>query len=191
MCVCGWSAAASSANACGLPAEVCALSPVLDAEEQDQWTSLCASGYSTRKDLLLVLRVLRDSEQSGTAEAWRATCSAATPSATWGLLAPAQQHAWYTGASQPDDGQWKIDAQHLATHGPGGLRIGMLVNNTQLERPGLHERVKAHNMGGAASGSVNFAHGHTVAQPVCESTLSEHLEDTLDNYFEDVFFPPV
>jgi hypothetical protein len=40
----------------------------------------------------------------------------------WGLLAPEEYTALYAG----EQGNWSVSVQHLATTGPGGLRIGMI-----------------------------------------------------------------
>ena len=40
-------------------------------------------------------------------------------------MAPEEYAAWYAGKN----GNWSVGAQHIATTGPRGLRIGMLSKN--------------------------------------------------------------
>lgn len=111
-------------------------------------------------------------------------CSARRLSTAWGLLAPEDEGDWYSGNSTR--GAWRVSAQHLATFGPGGLRVGML----SREAPeSMQEYVRAFELGERLEGTFNARTGHTIAQPVCNGTLREHLADDLRRYFPDVFVP--
>ncbi len=109
-------------------------------------------------------------------------CSAPQLSLAWGLLAPAELEDWMAGAGC----KWSLSAQHVATWGPGGLRVGMLSPNATET---MQAYVREFELGERLTGTFNPHHGHTIAQPVCEGTLREHLPDDLRSYFADVFVP--
>jgi len=184
-CACGW---ARAGGACYVPDAVCAAGNRVFAQLadnstlRDRWDALCAgagAAYTTRSELLVVLQVLQE------LPAWALeNCTARRLSTAWGLLAPEDEAAWYSGNSTR--GAWRVSAQHLATFGPGGLRLGML-SPEEPER--MQEYVRAFELGERLTGTFNARTGHTIAQPVCNSTLREHLTDDLRRYFPDVFVP--
>ena len=53
----------------------------------------------------------------------------------------------------------------------------------------MQEYVREFELGERLAGTFNARHGHTIAQPVCEGTLREHLTEDLRRYFPDVFVP--
>ena len=142
-----------------------------------QSTCLPGTTYNSPADKLAVLQVLQDLDSS-----LLKNCSARQLSIASGLLAPEEHEAWLAGAR----GKWNVSAQHLATFGPGGLRIGMLSPDAPET---MQEYVRAFELGERLAGTFNARHGHTIAQPVCEGTLREHLREDLRLYFPDVFVP--
>ena len=143
----------------------------------------CLSGVTyklrARAEQLLVLQMFQQLPAS-----MLQNCSARRLSTAWGLLAPEDEGDWYSGNSTR--GAWRVSAQHLATFGPGGLRVGML----SREAPeSMQEYVRAFELGERLEGTFNARTGHTIAQPVCNGTLREHLTDDLRRYFPDVFVP--
>jgi hypothetical protein len=142
----------------------------------------CLSGitYTSPADLLAVLQVLQNLDASVLRN-----CSARQLSLAWGLLAPEQHEEWYSGHA-PSGGSWAANAQHLATAGPGGLRIGMLANGLTES---AQEYMRSFELGERLAGTFNARNKHTIAQPVCEGTLREHLSEDLRRYFPDVFVP--
>ena len=205
-CACGWG---GWETGCFIPAEVCQNGRVVLADpllgnsqladgrsRSAAWATLCSSGadsgelgadsdagYSSTADLLVLLQVLGDLS----ADALR-NCSAREVSTAWGLLAPHQHDAWYAGEAGATQlgGTWEFGAQHLATAGPGGLRLGMLSPSEQLS---MQEYVRAFELGDRLSGTVNARYEHTIGQPVCNSTLQRLLREELDEYFVDTLIP--
>jgi hypothetical protein len=182
---------------CYVPAETCeAGRQALNASDarladgsskREAWSRLCETqsatraSYHSREDLLLVLQVLPNLS----APLLR-NCSARQLSTAWGLLAPEQYEEWYSGNSKPQNGSWEVNAQHLATAGPGGLRIGMLASSS---RGSMQEYMRAFELGERLTEEFNARIQHTIAQPVCEGTLREYLTQDLRRYFPDVFLP--
>ena len=70
--------------------------------------------------------------------------------------------------------------------GAGRPHVGMLSPATPET---MQEYVRAFELGERLAGTFNARHGHTIAQPVCEGTLREHLREDLRLYFPDVFVP--
>ena len=179
-CVCGW----SNENGCYIPDNVCvrAHAVLQQGEERARklFERLCAPThprpvYRPADDLEMVLRVLVQLDLA------RTNCSARRPSIVWGLLSPAQQASWYANETQA----WAVDLQHLATTGPAGLRLDMLSPVGES----LHNYTENFPLGEGLAGTWNAQHKHTIAQPVCSSSLREHLPDDLRAYFRDVFVP--
>jgi hypothetical protein len=199
-CACGWAAA----GACYVHRLACdngtlRAAPADAFLERDRraWDELCgqeARNYTTRKALLLVLRVLRrDSEREDAAPAWVAECDATRASTAWGLLDPEDETAWYSGEASAG-GAWRFDARRLATYGPGGLRLGLLASSAPHK---LRAHAALFNLGGdlrdnfivPGDGETSEDYAHTVAQPVCRESLAGYLEQPLDEYFADVLLP--
>jgi hypothetical protein len=198
-CACGWAAAGACdvhQLACDSGAAALRAAPADAFLERDRqaWEELCGQEgrqYTTRKALLLVLRVLRrDSEREDAAPAWVAECDASRASTAWGLLDPEDETAWYSGETSAG-AAWRFDARRLATYGAGGLRLGLLASNAP-------QKLRAHsalfNLGGDLR--ENFVvpeHGedyaHTVAQPVCQESLAGYLAQPLNAYVADVLLP--
>jgi hypothetical protein len=180
-CACGW----WKADGCYIPQSVCDFD--LDttasdtaANDENVWVRLCdAKRYKTRSELLFVLRVLR-ALPAKTLQ--HENCSSRRPSLSWGLLSPAEQESWYAG----DMKNWTFDAQHLASSGPAGLRLGML---SLVEEVKLEEYVQGFKLGEDLRDTYNAQYQHTIGQPVCQSNLNEHLRDDLRKYFVDTFVP--
>lgn len=173
-CACGW----VRNSLCYVPSDVCAQA---QGYRGSVWTELCAGGATyaanDKETLLAVLAVLQQLDADVLSG-----CSARRVSTAWGLLSPAQQHAWYAGARL----NWTIDAQHIATAGPAGLRLGML---SPAAAESLEQYVQRFALGETLRGTFHPQYAHTIAQPVCESTLRNHLTDDLRRYFADVFVP--
>jgi hypothetical protein len=201
-CACGW----TKAGACYVHQLACdngtaALSAAPDdaflQRDRLAWDKLCgqeALTYTTRKELLLVLRVLRrDSERQDAAPAWVAECDATFASTAWGLLDPEDETAWYSGESGAR-GMWRFDARRLATYGPGGLRLGLLASNAPRK---LRAHAALFNLGGdlrdnfivPGDGETSEDYAHTIAQPVCRESLKDYLDQPLGDYFADVLLP--
>lgn len=174
-CACGW----MRNNLCYVPREVCDRT---QHQEDSVWLELCAGAGATysatdKKKLLAVLAVLSQVDSDILSE-----CSARRVSTAWGLLSPAQRHHWYAGAVL----NWTIDAQHVASAGPGGLRLGML---SPAAAESLEQFVQRFPLGETLKGTFHPRYAHTIAQPVCNGTLHRHLTDDLRRYFQDVFVP--
>ncbi len=180
-CACGW----WKADGCFVPESVCDFD--LDttasdtaANDKNMWAQLCIlKRYKTRSELLLVLRVLRELPAK---TLQGENCNSRRPSLSWGLLSPAEQESWYAGERK----EWTFDAQHLASSGPAGLRLGMLSPVGEVK---LEEYVQGFKLGEDLRGTYNEQHEHTIGQPVCESNLDAHLHDDLREYFVDTFVP--
>jgi hypothetical protein len=125
-CPCAWGVS----GLCILPEEVCVLGRAalgsISTEDSllangiskiTAWETLCAAPFKAAADIVNLLQMLKVLPSTALR-----TCSAREVSIVWGLLAPQDYTAWYTG----EQGNWSVSAQHLATTGPGGLRIGML-----------------------------------------------------------------
>jgi hypothetical protein len=203
-CACGWS---ETAGACFIPREVCGEGTKLVVGSgarledgrflEDVWASLCnrsaeAGGqtsqddlprYTQKDDLVVVLQVL-----SGLDPAVLKNCSARQPSVSWGLLSPEQTEAWYTGASGADQpgGSWKVDAQHIATTGPAGIRLGMLSTESPQS---LRDYTKEFELGERADKLFNAYYKHSIGQPVCNNTVKNLLREELDEYFVNTLLP--
>lgn len=190
-CVCSW----TLQNMCYIPDEVCqlglhVLTELFLPDEKTRWIQLCESHtYDAIQDLLLVLFVLekRSDGNDPVDLEWRQMCHTALPSLNWGLLDLDQQDFWYSGNTSLDfNNGWIMGKHNIATHGMNGLRISML-SSTAPQR--IKDFVTQVNLGYALSGTYNKRHKHTIAQPVCNATLQDHLHASLVSYFQDVFFP--
>jgi hypothetical protein len=175
-CVCGW----RNERGCYIPDNVCVRARAVLGQSEERtrnlFERLCAGQvYSPAADLPLVLHVLGQVDLAYT------NCSARQPSIVWGLLAPAQQASWYAGETQA----WTVDIQHLATTGPAGLRLDMLSPVGES----LQNYTENFKLGESLRDTWNAQHKHTIAQPVCNGSHSEHLPDDLRRYFADVFVP--
>ena len=203
-CPCGWS---ETGGACFIPREVCGEGTRMLAASgarladgrflEDVWSSLCnrsanAGGqtsqddiprYTQKDDIVVVLQVL-----SGLAPAVLKNCSARQPSVSWGLLSPEQTEAWYTGASGADQpgGSWKVDAQHIATTGPAGIRLGMLSTESPQS---LQDYTREFELGERADNLFNAYYKHSIGQPVCNNTVKNLLREELDEYFVNTLLP--
>jgi hypothetical protein len=172
-CACGW----VRNDLCYVPSDVCSKAP---PEADKVWEELCAGATYSAEDkgkVLAVLAVLSKLDSD-----ILAGCSARRVSIAWGLLSPSQQHSWYAGASL----NWTVDAQHLATLGPGGLRLGML---SPAAAESLEQYVQRFSLGDALRDTFHPRYGHTIAQPVCQGDLRDYLKDDMRRYFADVFVP--
>jgi len=163
-CYCGW----EREGKCGIPSEVCA-----DHRFNTTLHGLCQQGrvYSTRAELLLVIRTLQNFSAP-----WRRDCDASKPSTAWGFLSAEQSRQWYEGQTK----EWEMDLHTVATRGPAGVRLSHVGNG----KNSLWEYARTNSTG---TGNINTHTNHTAAQPVCKSKL--HLPDELHGYFMDVFFP--
>ena len=190
-CACGW----SHNNLCAVPATVCeqvaTISNPTDLQTVMQ-NNICLASrnedglytYATRSELLAVLDFLQVSVQTSSAQSWQHICQANTANAHWGLLH--ETDSWYMGMTQAEALGWHLDLQTLATVGPNGLRLSLLSANSSIT---LSEYLSQFDLGGDRKHTYNAHHGHTIAQPVCKSTLHTVLRDDLDAYFKDVFVP--
>jgi hypothetical protein len=187
-CPCGW----SKSNGCYIPAAVCqhGMSVLRDdarladgSAKKSAWVELSSAPFIAHADISVVLQVLPD--LSGPI---LSNCSARELSITWGLLAPQQHDAWYAGGKGEDQrtGTWAFGAQHLASAGPGGLRLGMLSPNAPIS---MQEHVRAFELGDGLEGTTNAYYKHTIAQPVCNKTMQNLLRKELDTYFVDTLIP--
>ena len=155
-------------RSCVVHADICA-----DSAFNQTLHAICSHGrsYSTRADLLLVIRTLQPVQG-----AWRRDCDAAKPSTSWGLLDAPQTEQWYQGETQ----DWFMDMHTLATHGPAGMRL----SHVGTAPDSFWEYTRTNSTGAA---NINTRLNHTAAQPVCKSTME--LPTELHAYFQDVFFP--
>lgn len=178
-CLCGWTTQHDGSDVCApRPASLScwAVPAALDAD----WKDLCGRGhYTSRADFFLLLRVLEE----GPDEAWMQHCADTEPSITWGLLDSERTAEWFKGSHIPADEQ--LSLHELATRGVAGLRLGLLGNPagslaSHTAKAALLRRQRSR---------ANFAHNHTVAQPVCAASLAQHLRSNLTAYFRDVFVP--
>ena len=169
-CHCGW----VSENYCQvLPAEIETCWHI-SSEYDTAWMELCDKGlYSTREDYFLMLRALLHNM-----EIWMPYCLNKEDIFAWGLMTQEQSIDWWLGNTQFD-----LDVHHLASFGPSGLRYGLLGQ----ESNSLFDHVKQYYRPETLHSPYNFKYNHTIAQPVCESSL--RLSHDLRNYFLDVFVP--
>jgi hypothetical protein len=179
MCPCGW----VIAEKCGVPHSLCELHHRDEICQQSDFMDNYYT-YLSPDQLMIVLEILRESVTQGTDYIWRDTCLSNKSNAIWGLLHNAE--AWYKGVPESDDYIPTLDLQHMASFGPGGLRLSLL---SPASTPSLSEYVKTFDMGGHVADTVNFRHKHTISQPVCEHNLRETLLEDLSGYFKDVFIP--
>ena len=176
-CFCGWQST-DAPPLCAISAAVnCSrVSAALTGELGDAWDTLCTSAkrtYTTRRELFVVMHAF-DEAREPTPE-----CVDLYASTVWGLMDRDEQQAWWDGAAAT------VNVQELATLGPAGLRLGLLGNGADS----LHSHVQDQKLVRNTSQSVNYQHGHTIAQPVCKDSASAYLLDDLHEYFKDVLFP--
>ncbi len=164
---------------CYVPSDVCTRAPP-DAGKNSVWAELCAGATYIVVDKEKLVAVL--AELAKLDADILAGCSARRVSIAWGLLSPSQQHSWYDGAAM----NWTVDAQHVAVAGPGGLRLGML---SPEAAESLEQYVERFALGETLRDTFHPRYAHTIAQPVCEGTLRDHLPDDMRRYFSDVFVP--
>ena len=102
----------------------------------------------------------------------------------WGLLDTREQEQWYQNTLTHDP---RADPKHLAVYGPAGLRLGLLSQDADS----MASYVRQHNLIRKHPDHlpINYGLSHTIAQPVCKSSLTSFLKPDLSEYFSDVFFP--
>jgi len=176
-CLCGW----ALDGVCHMPILCSDLQP--EHAMLDAWLRLCNSTYTNRDDLFDLMHIL---QTSAYALPVVASCRDLVPDVVWGLLSPAHQFAWY---AQDDSIPATVSLKHIATHGPAGVRLGLFA---QREHPhSLAAYIKTHDLlrRDPRHANINRKLRHTVAQPVCASSLRDFLKDDLSLYFRDVLFP--
>jgi hypothetical protein len=187
-CPCGWGVS----DLCILPEEVCqqgrtVLRSISTEDSEDSllasgiskitaWETLCAAPFKAVADIVDLLQMLKHLP-----DILLRSCSAREVSVVWGLLAPEEYTTWYAG----ENGNWSVNPQHLATTGPGGLHIGILSEKA----PAMQEYVRIFPLGETVDGIVNMRYKHTIAQPVCNSTLQMLLREELEQYFVNTRIP--
>ena len=164
-CVCGLRGTGAT---CVIPPGLC----TRVSQNNSQWMRLCAAGtYATKSDTFLVRLALYHYADLVP------DCDETQASTTWGLLDSAQQGSWYNGSLFVHN----ISLQEIATQGPAGVRLAMLMQDTEIPLSrGPHIKLEE---------VLNQQFQHTVAQPVCRSTQSTLFTDDLGQYFRDVLFP--
>jgi len=159
-CPCGWGVS----GLCILPEEVCEQGRVAWRSPENSedlflvngiskitaWETLCAVPFKAAADIVNLLQMLQNLPSTALR-----SCSAREVSVVWGLLALEEHTAWYSG----ENGNWSVNAQHLATTGPGGLRIGML----SKKAPAMQEYMRNFPLGETVDGIVNMRYKHTIA----------------------------
>jgi hypothetical protein len=197
-CPCGWgkmslgNISRAGIIGCIIPQEICEHGRVVLADadiladgssKRAAWDALCAAPYTAHSDSVIVLQVL--ATFSGPA---LSNCSARELSTAWGLLAQQDYDAWYTGSTgkEQESGTWAFGAQHLASAGPGGLRLGMLSPSAPVS---MQEHMREFELGERLEGTLNARYEHTIGQPVCNNTLLKLLREELDEYFVDTLIP--
>jgi hypothetical protein len=187
-CPCDW----TDSDGCYIPKDVCQhglevfenSALLLDGTPKKiAWEALCATSFHSKSNITDMLQMLNDLSDTSLRN-----CSSRKLNILWGLLAPEQHDAWYTGGAgaNQDDGTWSFGAQHLASLGSGGLRLGMLSPNSAES---MQEYVSNFNMGDKLKQNINFNYKHTIAQPVCNKTLQTLLRTELDKYFVNTLIP--
>ena len=168
-CLC-WTPAADSATGCPVPAEIDCVQPDLEPDElRIAWHALCATGtYSTVDEQYVLMRVLRSLNVEH-------LCMRQLASLGW--LSEEELIKFYNG-SVPEP---LLDMRQILSYGPSGVRGAMFVAG---DVPGS-EMLESDPTNQVFSASL----GHSIAQPVCESTLQNVLVDDLRGYFKDTFFP--
>jgi hypothetical protein len=176
MCVCGLSDS-TSPKVCRVP-NLARNIPNIDAELQAKWEIIYDNRfYDTRADLFTILEVMQASNDASV----YADCQ--EPSITWGLLDKAQQYKWY--ANQMFTPQ--VNLQDIATHGPSGVRLQMLMDSVDSLAESMHNNVLSEP--DTENSAYNFVHQHSIAQPFCESNKDQLFVSDLKSHFQDVLFP--
>ena len=183
-CLCGWVNADQTCATVwsGGTCDEWALDSNTDAVLREDWTALCITGIvASRQDFFVHLRVMEE----GGNEEWMQHCVDATPAAHWGLIDPDGVSDWL----QENPSTTSFGMLHeLATHGPGGLRFGLLGAQTDT----LVDYVRRQKVLRSEHSQANFAWKHTIAQPYCDGSIASlltSLGSDLSKHFPDVFFP--
>ena len=148
--------------------------PTLNA----RWQTLKKRGwYTSREDMYTLLEVM---QVHGDADVY-AQCQ--PPSVTWGLLARDSRADWYKGE---ETSSLQASLQDIATHGPSGVRLRMLKAKNGLSTE-MHDNILYDT--DSNNPAYNFAHQHSIAQPYCNSTLSQMFDKSIREHLSDVLFP--
>ena len=175
-CFCGWQ---TNTDCKTSPSSTNTFCDVYLSDERlkTEWQDLCQRGtYNNSHDFFLIRRVFSSSNETS----WMSSCDSISAAIHWGFVANDDLKSWYEGT----DG---INASlyHLATRGPSGLRFGLL-GNGEFSLDNFLQNQKHLE---AEIPMDNYRYNHTIAQPVCQDTLSDYLAKNLTQYFSDVFFP--
>ena len=170
-CPCGW----KNDSSCFVPPGVC--DTVNAQQDAHRWKVLCSAGtYTSSSDIMFVRSVLEQAAVN------LPSCREYRPSTVWGVLDSTQQYSWYNGQSE----RWKVSLQEIATGGPAGIRLSDLLAASPRDFDAeMLLRMQRHK----DDEIWNAQFGHTIAQPVCNRTFTDHLRENLSEYFTDVFFP--
>ena len=148
--------------------------PSLDA----RWQTLKTRGwYTSREDMYTLLEVM---QVHGDADVY-AQCQ--PPSVTWGLLARDSRADWYKGE---ETSILQASLQDIATHGPSGVRLRMLKAENGLSSA-IHDNTLYET--DSDNPAYNFVHQHSIAQPYCNSTVSQMFDKSIREHLSDVLFP--
>ena len=180
-CVCGWFDDSVPPATCLVRIPCKNLTPTTD-EMITSWLGMCRQGtYNTRAELFDFMHILQTAEYDMSV---LATCDDLVPSVVWGLLDTREQEQWYQNTLTHDP---RADPKHLAVYGPAGLRLGLLSQDADS----MASYVRQHNLIRKHPDHlpINYGLRHTIAQPVCKSSLTSFLKPDLSEYFSDVFFP--
>lgn len=160
----------STSDDCPIPPEIDCIQPTLESEElRDKWQGLCESGkYNTVDDQYVLMGVLQALDMEH-------VCMRQTSSLGW--LHENELFDFYNGITP----QALLDMRQILSYGPSGVRGTMFMTN-KIPTSG-------HLESDPDNRAFSLARNHSIAQPVCESTLSNVLVSNLRDYFQDTFFP--
>jgi len=194
-CLCGW----GNASHCILDAEV---KNVLEAGLSSQTVAQTSTTFTESQDALL--KVLEEGVYTTRAEYFLlaeamyhydvplTNCMSHNASMTWGLLDTEQHVAWFQGTlhhSENSNTKTKLDWHGITTHGPAGIRLGMMkADGTDALEHHLHHFDFKKKV--SSNQTHNWQYQHTVGQPTCSST-QQHIFDNsnLTHYLRDTLFP--
>ena len=164
-CVCGW----TNGTHCEIPDSVFGLTLHTALEGR--------SFYSSRRDYFILARALKDARLEN--------CHDNEPNTAWGIFDSKHHPGWFQGTSTNSS----VSLHEIATHGPAGIRLGMLKDDGE---DALRTHTQRFDWSSKASHNQthNLEYEHTVGQPVCRFSKHQLFNNTdFTKYLKDTLFP--